>query len=78
MKDEEHDAAAVPAPAPPVDKDQPMSVDDFEEDESKALEELRILVKVRVHSCCDSGGDADWIVCAAGHHRWLGEAGRPV
>ena len=52
VKDEEHDAAAVPAPAPPVDKDQPMSVDDFEEDESKALEELRILVKVRAHSCC--------------------------
>ena len=43
VKDEEVDTAAVP-PAP--DKDQPMAVDEFEEDESKALEEFRILIKV--------------------------------
>ena len=43
VKDEEAEAPSVP-PAP--DKDQPMSVDDFEEDESRLLEELRILVKV--------------------------------
>ena len=51
VKDEEHDATAVPPPAPPVDKDQPMSVDDFEEDESKVLEELRILIKVCILDC---------------------------
>ena len=43
VKDENVDGVVPPVP----DKDQPMSVDDFEEDESKALEEMRILIKVR-------------------------------
>ena len=41
------------------DPDQPMSVDDFEEDESKNLEELRILVKVRFLSLSQFGMVSD-------------------
>ncbi|THG99270.1 hypothetical protein EW026_g3053 [Hermanssonia centrifuga] len=45
VKDEVVDHAEIP---PAVEKDQPMSVDDFEEDDSKALEEMRILIKLDI------------------------------
>lgn len=44
VKDEVEEPAGVPAAA---SLDAYMSVDEFEEDESKALEEMRILIKVR-------------------------------
>lgn len=47
VKDEVVEAQVLPSPAL---KDQPMSLEEFEEDESLTLEEMRILVKVS-HSC---------------------------
>lgn len=45
VKDEETENQGVAQPL--LTKEQPMSLDDFEEDESLAVEEMRILIKVR-------------------------------
>ncbi len=44
VKDEDPDSQNIP---PRSDKERPMTVDEFEDDDTKVLEELRILVKVR-------------------------------
>ena len=50
VKDEDPESQNIP---PAVDKERPMAVDEFEDDDSKVLEELRILIKVR----CSHGQD---------------------